>query len=67
MGSGKTFYGKKIAKKLNYAWIDLDNQIEQETQMTIDSIFNFWGENKFREIERDCLHKTFKETQSEST
>ena len=30
MGSGKTTYGKRIAKSLNYKFIDLDNFLETQ-------------------------------------
>lgn len=59
MGSGKSFIGKKLASKLGYEWLDLDNEIERETEMKIHDIFQFWGEERFREIERDCLRKTY--------
>ncbi|MBP7477966.1 MAG: shikimate kinase [Chitinophagales bacterium] len=59
MGSGKSFIGKKLANKLGYTWLDLDHEIERETAMKIHDIFQFWGEERFREIERDCLRKTY--------
>ncbi len=59
MGSGKSFIGKKLASKLGYTWLDLDHEIERQTEMKIHDIFQFWGEERFREIERDCLRKTY--------
>ena len=48
MGCGKTTLGKKLAKHLNYNFIDLDNYIEKTTNKTITEIFENKGEKKFR-------------------
>lgn len=57
MASGKTQMGKKIAKSLDYHWIDLDEYIAEKVGLPVKNIFNFWGEEKFREIERTCLQE----------
>ncbi len=59
MGSGKTTIGKKLSEKLSYQFFDLDNIIEEETQMKIDEIFYTKGEFFFREIEKNELEKMF--------
>jgi len=64
MGSGKTTVGKKLARSLNYEFIDLDNQIEAVLGTTISDFFQEQGEDAFRNIEREELHKTF---QTENT
>ncbi len=58
MGAGKSTLGKKLAAKLNFRFVDLDKFIEEETGKTIDKWFEKKGEEKFREIEKKCLHKT---------
>jgi shikimate kinase len=55
MGSGKSSLGRKLAHKLNLSFIDLDEIIEKKEKRSIADIFNQEGENKFREIEQDCL------------
>jgi shikimate kinase len=55
MGSGKTTIGKHLAKKLNRQFLDLDDEIEKVTQKSIANIFASFGEDKFREIEKDVL------------
>lgn len=60
MASGKTSIGKKIAKKLDYKFIDLDDYLEEKYNKTIPDIFKQDGEDKFREMEKDTLHDTFK-------
>ena len=56
MGSGKTFIGKSIAKKLNYSFADLDSLIEIEIGKTVSEIFKTQGEVFFREKEKKTLN-----------
>ena len=51
MASGKSTVGKILAKKLNYAFIDLDNFIEEKEKTTVNNIFKTKGEIYFRKIE----------------
>ena len=60
MGCGKTTLGKKLAKDLNYNFIDLDTYIEKKTNKTITEIFNNKGEKKFRIVERESLMEVCK-------
>lgn len=55
MGVGKTTYGKKLAHKLNFKFIDLDKYIEDKYKFTIPSFFSVLGEEAFRTIENLCL------------
>ena len=57
MGSGKTSVGKELAKKLNVAFIDVDQEIEKKYQMNIPEIFETKGENFFRKIEESISCK----------
>jgi len=52
MGSGKTLFGRKLANFLNYPFIDLDTYIERKYNMKISQIFERYGENYFRCLER---------------
>ncbi len=58
MGSGKSTLGKALAKNLKYRFVDLDKHIEKSYGKTISQIFETKGEQAFREIEKDYLHKT---------
>ncbi len=51
MGTGKTFWGKKWAQRLNYFFIDLDEKIEEKVGLPITAIFESKGETYFRELE----------------
>ena len=54
-GSGKSSLGKVLASKLNYNFIDMDIYIEQKAGMFIDEIFDSYGEEYFRDLERNVL------------
>jgi len=60
MGCGKTTLGKKLAKHLNYTFIDLDSYIEKTTNKTITEIFENKGEKKFRIVEKENLMEVCK-------
>jgi len=51
MGSGKSSIGYLISKKLNLVFVDIDNLIEEENQITISEIFKTKGEDYFRNLE----------------
>ena len=59
MGSGKTSIGKRIAKILNYNFLDMDDYLERKFGKSIPDIFKDDGEGRFREMERETLHNTF--------
>ena len=55
MGSGKTFWTKKIAKWIKSAGYDLDDLIEMTEEKTISEIFEEDGEDYFRKLEAKIL------------
>lgn len=57
MGSGKTTFGMKLAKKMNYQFVDTDKEIEELVGMSIESIFNTKGEKYFRQLEKQYIQK----------
>ncbi len=61
MGCGKTTHGKRLAKSLNYKFIDLDQWIENETEFTVAEIFAQQGEDAFREKETKAIKALSKE------
>ncbi|MBT8326033.1 MAG: shikimate kinase [Winogradskyella sp.] len=60
MGSGKSFLGKKLAKTLNYNYIDLDEYIVKEEGKSISELFKENGEIYFRKIETSHLENVLK-------
>ncbi len=55
MGSGKTTIGKLIAKRLDIAFRDTDQVVEEETGRTVSDIFLEDGEDAFRLLEKGVL------------
>ncbi len=55
MGVGKTTIAKKLAKKLNYDWIDTDQTIADREGISITELFASKGESYFREAEKNLL------------
>ena len=53
--SGKSTLGIKLAKELNYEFIDMDSYIEKEAGMFIDEMFELYGEKYFRSLETNVL------------
>jgi shikimate kinase len=60
MGSGKSYWTKKISKWIKSAGYDLDSLIEMNEEKTISEIFSDDGEDYFRKTESKLL-KWFKE------
>ncbi|WP_353779544.1 shikimate kinase [Winogradskyella sp. 3972H.M.0a.05] len=55
MGSGKTSIGKKLAKVLDYEFMDLDNYIVSKEDQSISELFSSKGEIYFRKKESQYL------------
>ena len=60
MGSGKSTIGKLLSKKLNMSFLDTDREIEKIMGMSINEIFNNYGENRFRLIETAFFNEIVK-------
>jgi shikimate kinase len=58
MGSGKTTFGRKLAQKLDYAFVDLDDRLAAQSGKTIPELFANLGESGFRKLEQEVLHQT---------
>lgn len=57
MGVGKTTVGKKVAAALHIPFLDLDNYISQQQNMSVADIFQHFGEDYFRMCESKCLQE----------
>lgn len=62
MASGKTTVGKLLAAKLEYRFTDLDDEFETLAGMTIADYFRKYGEEAFREKEREILRLHLNDT-----
>lgn len=60
MATGKTSIGRAIADISDYTFEDTDSMIVTKTGMDINEIFAKYGEERFREIERECVAEAAK-------
>jgi shikimate kinase len=55
MGAGKTSIGRRLASRLQLAFVDSDNMIEEAAQRSVREIFDDYGEDEFRDCERRVI------------
>lgn len=53
--AGKSLVGKRLAQRIGYYFIDLDQLIEQQSGEKVAAIFKKKGEDYFRQIEQKAL------------
>lgn len=54
-GCGKTTVGQQLAKRLGWAWNDLDQLIQEAAGRSIAEIFSQQGQTAFRDLESEQL------------
>ncbi len=62
-GTGKSLVAKELARRLNWDFIDTDDEIVKQTDKPIAEIFRQEGEGKFRELEREAIRKACRQRQ----
>jgi shikimate kinase len=56
MGSGKTHWGHQLSKKLGLPFFDTDEQVVNSEGLSINEMFEKFGEEYFRLKEKGILH-----------
>ncbi len=56
MGTGKTHWGRLLSQKLGLPFFDLDEQIVNSAEKSINEIFAEKGEEQFRLLEKETLY-----------
>jgi shikimate kinase len=59
--SGKTTIGRNLARRLRLRFVDTDRYIEEVAGRSIPDIFRDDGEQAFRELEREAVHRLARE------
>ena len=57
MGTGKSKFGRLVAKNLNFNFYDVDTLIENKLKTSIKNLFMKYGEPFFRNIEAKTIKK----------
>lgn len=55
MGVGKSTIGRRLAARLGLPFVDADDEIERAAGMSIQEIFDTYGEGQFRDGERRVI------------
>lgn len=66
MSSGKSSVGQLLARQLNRKFIDLDQYISEQAQMSISDIFKNKGELFFRKLEHKSLSEVLNHSKNEN-
>lgn len=57
MGTGKSSLGKMLAAKLGRPFVDIDKKIEDDAKLSIPKIFERFGEEHFRALEKSAVRE----------
>jgi len=60
MGCGKSTLGSRLAYRIKYSFIDSDRKIEEDMNLSINEIFEKYGEEYFRKLENETIKKISK-------
>jgi 3-dehydroquinate synthase len=63
-GTGKSLVAMEVARRLNWDFLDTDDEIVKQAGKSIAEIFRQDGEGKFRELERDTIRKACRRRQT---
>ncbi|MDD3288860.1 MAG: shikimate kinase [Alphaproteobacteria bacterium] len=61
-GSGKSSIGRRLAARLALPFVDSDTEVETAAGMTIEQIFDRFGEAEFRAVERRVISRLLNES-----
>lgn len=62
MGSGKTTVGRRLAKLMNYAFVDVDHLFEERYRLSVFDFFEKYDEAAFRQIEKELIEELSRES-----
>jgi XRE family aerobic/anaerobic benzoate catabolism transcriptional regulator len=56
-GAGKTTLGALLAKHLRWEFVEMSREIETEAAVSVEEIFDLWGQAAYRRYERRALER----------
>lgn len=56
-GAGKTTLGRALADALQFPFVELDREIENDAGISLSEVFSLYGQTGYRRIERRCLER----------
>jgi XRE family aerobic/anaerobic benzoate catabolism transcriptional regulator len=56
-GAGKSTLGRRLARRLNWQFVELSREIEREAGVGVTEIFNLWGQAAYRRYERQAVER----------
>lgn len=57
MGAGKTTVGRRLANRLGCVFVDADDEIVKAAGCSVQEIFETYGEEAFRDVERRVISR----------
>ena len=63
-GTGKSLVAEEVARRLNWDYLDTDDEIAGQSGQPIAGIFHQDGEARFRELERETIKKACQQRQT---
>ena len=65
-GTGKTYWAEHLSEAFGFQMLDIDDEIEEEEDMSITDIFDKRGEEWFREKEKQILNDIIRDNKEGS-
>ena len=62
-GAGKSTLGAKLARALDWGFIELDREVEREAGTSLNEIFLLYGQAGYRRYERRCLENVVEQNE----
>jgi XRE family transcriptional regulator, aerobic/anaerobic benzoate catabolism transcriptional regulator len=56
-GAGKSTLGRRLARRLNWDFVELSREVAREAGVGVTEIFNLWGQAAYRRYERRAIER----------